>query len=728
MKSRRVPLIWALLAAFLALAVVLVAFLLASSQYRVRELDIHGNLESDLRRAADILADGFESARNDALAEAAQRLHSIESAGNRLAVIRTLSLNHSVIRQPFLIRSGGSRVFLFPLSNKGILRPLTPPDRSRGDARIGGMVREGYRLEEARMYIAAIRAFQRALGNNQNPAIEPYILASVARNYRKLGLNLQADMFLNRALRVFSAEGSGNPDFYFTLLRRRAFMCRQNGNPGKAAALYADLFEKSLAGEPVRGGGRYAMLRNEAADYLGRYRREQTSAPRPETRPEYIDMSLQWRYHDPADWEAREQGQVVKAEALRRIHTLNTFDGGKARYYNSIKNAGFWDKISGDVGDRFFKRVEVDKRQIRIALICVAEGIYFGFSSHGYICGRETLADAGRNLFRKHRLRLKYVAAVGDDQLPIRKNMEVVSMIEARLPGSPRLVLESSSPGYMARRVRGEMLWGYGLIGLLLLVMSGSGLLLASYLRRERQLVQARHDFLNLAAHTLRTPVTRLALLTESLRSGWTRNEGQRRDFLDSIDREAVLMKDMVNHLLDFARMEEGVRRYEKQSADLAAIVDAVVSRFFPRLMKSGFDFETEVEKDLPVMWLDPRAIEMVVSVLLHNAVKYADKEKWIRVRVFHQEDEVVIQVADHGRGIPERDLPKVFEKFYRSTESGAAATEGTGLGLYMAQHAVRAHGGTIKLDSRVGNGTTATVNLPVIGRGDEMGSGHERT
>jgi len=730
MRSRTAPVMWTLLTTGSALVIGVLALLLVSRQYQVREIAIRGDIKAGLRQARIFLVERFQEQRKQALAEAVKRLGPSGSTKDPLPLIKALSLNYPVIHTPFLIRAGKTRSFVFPYSRSGPLPPLRIQDRSLADPIVGRLVRDGNRLERAKKYVPAIRRFQEALRKNKRPDITSHLLTAVARVYRKMRLNPQADIYFSKAMRELSMGGAGHPDLFLFILQQRASISSEAGKMERAVGLFVKLYEKALAWEPKRGGQRYAAFRNEASDFIGRFR-EYRSDPQSEGRERvFLDLSLQWRYYDLHDREAlgvSKPPAEERPEDTSRIRNLYVYDSQKTLLYAKLKKAEFWSRVMQTPEDPFFTRVNANGRDIWISLIGTPKGMFFGFSTPRIRFSRPTLEKAGETLSREFGLRLRYETLPEEAAVPLVDEEVVESVSIPQLPGVPRLSLVSFKPRFLARRVRREMLWSYALIGLLMLMMIGAGLLLAQYIRRERQLVKAKHDFLNLAAHTLRTPVTRLSLLAENLRSGWVRDAQERRAFLDSIDLEAGHMKDLVGHLLDFARIDDGKKMYVKRLIPLAPIVETLAARFSPELEREGFILDIQVDRDIPHLWLDARALDMVVTGLVRNAVKYSAKEKWIGIRVFRGDGEAVIQVEDRGMGIHDDDLPKVFDKFYRSSAGHVSYVEGSGLGLYMARHAVAAHGGSIVLESMPDVGTVVTVKLPIPGTSRENSLKHRR-
>jgi two-component system sensor histidine kinase KdpD len=231
----------------------------------------------------------------------------------------------------------------------------------------------------------------------------------------------------------------------------------------------------------------------------------------------------------------------------------------------------------------------------------------------------------------------------------------------------------------------------------------------AEVLRRTDQL---RTALLNAVSHDLRTPLASIIASAGSLRQSdvvWT--EQERADFAQAIEDEAQRLNRIVSNLLDLSRIEGGMLRPEKGWYDLGALIEEVVGRL--RGFTSHHQVALDLEEDLPPVLLDYVEIDQVLSNLVENATKYAPAGTSIVVRAGRADAEVRIAVADQGSGVPARNVPHLFDPFYR-IEQGQPVAKGLGLGLAVAKGLVEAHGGRIWVESRPGGGATFTFTLPL--------------
>jgi signal transduction histidine kinase len=205
-----------------------------------------------------------------------------------------------------------------------------------------------------------------------------------------------------------------------------------------------------------------------------------------------------------------------------------------------------------------------------------------------------------------------------------------------------------------------------------------------------------------------------MALLAENISQGWVADERQQREYIHTIMREVSQMNEQINQLLDFSRIESGRKPYQLKAGDLAATVNQVLEEFSGRIRQAGFILETEIAGGLPALSFDAEAIRLILVNLLQNALKYSEKEKYIRVRLFRDGAQAVIEVADQGIGMAAKELRRIFERFHRVEDARVRAREGSGLGLFLVQHAVTAHQGRVTVSSRPDAGSIFTVYLPL--------------
>lgn len=229
---------------------------------------------------------------------------------------------------------------------------------------------------------------------------------------------------------------------------------------------------------------------------------------------------------------------------------------------------------------------------------------------------------------------------------------------------------------------------------------------------RERRIEDVRRDFVVNASHELKTPVTSIQTLAEALeitlRSDASRAPMLAKRLVDESERLARLVGD----LLDLRRLEEP-GPLQRVTVDLAEVVRRTLAEYLPRAEARGIVVDVDVPTSARLAAV-PADIDVIVKNLVSNAIKYNEDGGRVEVRIAADDGTLVLTVADTGIGIPQQDHARVFERFYRVDTARSRATGGTGLGLSIVRHAVERHGGSIGIESLLGEGTTFTVRLPV--------------
>jgi two-component system sensor histidine kinase KdpD len=224
---------------------------------------------------------------------------------------------------------------------------------------------------------------------------------------------------------------------------------------------------------------------------------------------------------------------------------------------------------------------------------------------------------------------------------------------------------------------------------------------------------------LSAVSHDLRTPLAAIkASATSLLDTSVDWDDGSRRDFLEAIDEETDRLTLMVGNLLDLSRIEGGALRPDREWYDAAELIADVARRLTSRAVDRPIT--TDVQSDLPPVWLDYVEISQVLMNLCENALKFTPAGTPVRISARRAGNAIEFAVADEGPGIPDRKQTRLFEKFYRADEQNRVP--GAGIGLAISRGLVDAHGGTIWIESHVGTGTTFRFTIPLNAMVDDGG------
>ena len=229
-------------------------------------------------------------------------------------------------------------------------------------------------------------------------------------------------------------------------------------------------------------------------------------------------------------------------------------------------------------------------------------------------------------------------------------------------------------------------------------------------------LENVRRDFVANVSHELRTPVAIVKGFAETLDDDYDELSGKkRREFIGKIRKNSDRLCSLVEDLLQLAELESPSHELRREPGSLATVARIVADRFWERLDQETQGIRLELAEEVEPIRFDSVKIERVIENLLDNALLYARGFSLITIRTIIDDDvrEIRCEVEDDGCGIPQKDLPHLFERFYRVDKGRSRESGGTGLGLSIVKHVVELHGGTIAVRSEIDKGTTFTFILP---------------
>jgi two-component system phosphate regulon sensor histidine kinase PhoR len=239
----------------------------------------------------------------------------------------------------------------------------------------------------------------------------------------------------------------------------------------------------------------------------------------------------------------------------------------------------------------------------------------------------------------------------------------------------------------------------------------GGCLVLLQDLTKIRRLETVRRDFISNISHELRTPLASLRALVETLQDGALEDPEAAPRFLGLMDVEVDALGQMVEELLELARIESGRVPLRMVPTTVEEIVEPAVERMRQQAERADVELIVDLPADLDPALADGARAGQVVTNLVHNAIKFTPKKGKVTVTAEAGDSEVIVSVADTGIGIAATDLPRIFERFYKADHARSGG--GTGLGLAIARHIVEAHGGRIWATSIEGKGSTFSFALP---------------
>jgi two-component system phosphate regulon sensor histidine kinase PhoR len=278
-------------------------------------------------------------------------------------------------------------------------------------------------------------------------------------------------------------------------------------------------------------------------------------------------------------------------------------------------------------------------------------------------------------------------AALGGEQRP---PFEVL-LDAGGAPGGPRIFRAQATPA----RAEG-----------------GGAVLVLHDISDLRRIDRVRRDFVANVSHELRTPLTAVRGYVEVLMEDPGESK-QRKKFLEVIDRHTGRMERLVRDLLRLARLDALQESAELQATDAEGLLRSVSGDLVERIQRQHISVDISVEPDAATIEADPTKLHDALRNLIENAVNYSAEGGRIELGARLEGDRVLLSVADHGPGVPEADLDRVFERFYRVDKSRTRDPGGTGLGLSIVRHLVELHGGRVWAHNRREGGAVFTISLP---------------
>jgi two-component system phosphate regulon sensor histidine kinase PhoR len=352
-----------------------------------------------------------------------------------------------------------------------------------------------------------------------------------------------------------------------------------------------------------------------------------------------------------------------------------------------------------------FAQLAEDRQQLRTILSGMVEGvialdgeqrILFANERAGELLDFQPQAAVGRKLLEvfRHRALNEVARRIQRSAVPFRQE------------------LDANGPSGRSLTVHAARLPGPGTRSAVLVLHDTTEL---------RRLERMRQDFVANVSHELKTPLSVIKAYVETLLDGAADDPAARQPFLEKIADQTERLHNLILDLLSLARIESGTEVFDFRSVAVAPLIAACLERHRARA-----EGKQQVLQAVPpeggeevVAWADEEAVSEMLDNLVDNALKYTPAGGQIRVRWSTRWDHVALVVEDTGIGIPEQDLPRIFERFYRVDKARSRELGGTGLGLAIVKHLAQAMHGSVRATSRLGEGSTFTVLLPRADRRD---------
>ena len=352
------------------------------------------------------------------------------------------------------------------------------------------------------------------------------------------------------------------------------------------------------------------------------------------------------------------------------------------------------DQSVQEIGRRLTEQAR-DRSRMEAILAGMVEGVIV-VDPHGRL---QLVNDAARRMLRLDD------AALGRPYVETIRLPAIVELVAAVLEGRSPAPVPFSPPRDPQRTIiaRAARAAGAGEHSVVLVLHDITDL---------RRADQIRRDFVANVSHELRTPLTAIRGYVEAL-ADEDATADERRRFVEVIGRHTLRMERLVKDLLRLARLDANQESIDAGSCGTRALADGVVADMAAQAAERGQRIEVRVAPGAESVWADAAKLHDALRNLVANAITYAPEQTAIAIDAARAAGGVEISVSDEGPGIPEADLARVFERFYRVEKSRARDPGGTGLGLAIVKHLVELHGGTVRAENRASGGARFVIALP---------------
>jgi signal transduction histidine kinase len=279
--------------------------------------------------------------------------------------------------------------------------------------------------------------------------------------------------------------------------------------------------------------------------------------------------------------------------------------------------------------------------------------------------------------------------------------------------GEIALNLRETVDGWMENNISRLRWWYFATLGIVFAAVTGGLASLWLNARAQVKLAEKKDDFISAVSHELRTPLTSIRMYSEMLDKGWVRDDSKRAEYYKGMQQETERLSRLVENVLDFSRIQKKRKKYSFKLGDINDCIRSVVEMMRPFAAQNGFSIRTIFGKINEVKF-DRDAVTQIVVNLLDNAIKYAREaeDKTIIVQTRIENNFIIIEVEDHGPGVPHIQRKKIFEEFYRIGSEATRETKGTGLGLALVKKFAEAHNGFVEISGAKPAGAIFRVAL----------------
>ena len=317
--------------------------------------------------------------------------------------------------------------------------------------------------------------------------------------------------------------------------------------------------------------------------------------------------------------------------------------------------------------------------------------------------GYESMEVMGKSFIKMFRIFNKDGKEVESNENPLRNAL----FFNKKVKSNECLLLKKSGDQFQVSITATPVIFYQRTIG---------GIVVIRDITREKEVDRMKTEFISLASHQLRTPLSSIKWLVELLLDDFKGMNEEQIQIIKNVYESNQRMIDLVDGLLNISRIESGRIIIEPKATNLKTLVEKIVGELTPKIIEKELKVNIDVANDVPEISVDPKLISNVYLNFLTNSIKYSINKGQVNVKIYIKDSDVISEVKDSGLGIPKKQQARVFEKFFRADNVTRVVTDGSGLGLYLTKLIVEASGGKIGFESEELKGSTFWFSLPIAG------------
>ena len=623
-------------------------------------------------------------------------------------VCRQMAANQDLIDDVFL--AGASGELIFPLRDPLFLAS----ERRRLAAKNLGKI-EGiglFRAAESAELAAqnlplAIESYKNLLDSVPDDSSRALVLNRLARSYLKSGNLTQALNIYNTILDKHAHELSseGIPLGIISFFQIGTITLK--AEPEKAGQTILEFYSRLISSEWPLDKGQFQFYRNVIREMEETWRSEGDAAE------ENDNIQNRW---DELEKQADAKLEILTAEEdfIEKIVPL-----AQARIFEFDRNGSGFFRFSEIIGNTLFL----------ISATTVQQDIVLGIRIDENVLVQDRLPTIQERIPVPEDWILQIVDPAG--QVIFGKKVSVSGIVDSAspfvlgfdqdfLPWQIRIFQQS--PHSLDKQYNMKRNIYILIVVMVMAVLFLGGFMAIRSTAKVVELARLKSEFVATVSHEFRTPLMSIRYLSEMLDGGRVKGEDKKKIYYSKINKESERLSRLIENMLDFSKIEAGMKEYKFEALNVKELVEEAAGRFREYMADKKMILECEIQDSIPVVHADREAISRALFNLLDNAVKYSGKNPVIQLRAFAKDEAVFLEIQDKGAGISKDDQKKVFEKFYRSSHSASKSIEGSGIGLTLVDHIIKAHGGQVMMESDLGQGTRVTLRLPSWQKGKKDG------